>query len=219
MEPQVAGKRTIKPHVEEGICSDYAAGMRSSEIGKKYGINKKTVSLVVRRNGGTVRDQRSASGRPLISPDSYKDKVLALRKDGLSQEAIAKEIGMSQTVVSRTLRALGMPTLRGMSGANSGNWRGGIVLASEGYLAILVADDDPMACMRSKQGYVLEHRLVMARALGRPLHAHETVHHVNGDRKDNRLENLQLRHGKHGRGSAFKCACCGSTNVIAVELD
>ena len=193
--------------------------MRSSAISEKHKINRKTVTLVVRRNGGMVRDQRSSSGRPLISPDSYKDKVKALRESGLSQQAIASEIGMSQTVVSRTLRAMDMPTSREMSGEKSGNWRGGVVNASEGYLAVLVSGDDPMACMRSKQGYVLQHRLVMARSIGRPLTEHETVHHINGNRKDNRLENLQLRQGRHGRGIKMACACCGSTNIVGVQLD
>jgi hypothetical protein len=38
----------------------------------------------------------------------------------------------------------------------------------------------------------LEHREVMSFVLGRPLERHEEVHHRNGDRLDNRPENLEL---------------------------
>jgi hypothetical protein len=72
--------------------------------------------------------------------------------------------------------------------------------------------------VRVKNGYVLEHRLVVARILDRPLNKIETVHHRNGVRGDNGPANLQLRQGQHGKGVVAQCSDCGSHRIGFAEL-
>lgn len=54
--------------------------------------------------------------------------------------------------------------------------------------------------LKGKKGNRLKHRMVMEQHIGRSLLTEETVHHVNGIRSDNRLENLELFSSRHGPG-------------------
>ena len=71
----------------------------------------------------------------------------------------------------------------------------------KGYVYVRLYPDDPYFSMACKSRYVLEHRLVMAKHLGRCLYPWEEPHHKNLKRSDNRIENLELRVIKHGRGA------------------
>ena len=61
-------------------------------------------------------------------------------------------------------------------------------MTKDGYI-LVYQPDHPNA---RANGYVLEHRRVMADNIGRPLTDEEVVHHINGIRDDNRPENLEL---------------------------
>jgi len=82
-------------------------------------------------------------------------------------------------------------------GELAGNWQGGRP-KYDGYCVVWLAPDDFFYPMRGTGNYVREHRLIMAKHLGRLLHDWEVVHHKNGIKTDNRIENLELAtRGQH----------------------
>jgi hypothetical protein len=82
-------------------------------------------------------------------------------------------------------------------GEQNSHWRGGRLPRPDGYVQVYLYESDFFYPMRSKNHYVMEHRLVMAKHLNRCLLPWETVHHINGIRNDNRLENLELFPASH----------------------
>jgi hypothetical protein len=84
-------------------------------------------------------------------------------------------------------------------------------VTKDGYVSLL-RPDHPNA---GKNGRILEHRLVMAKHLGRPLKQGETVHHRNGIRHDNDISNLELRVSKHPHSQAVMDLVAWSVEILS----
>jgi transposase len=211
-----ARKKKLEGEKAMLVAKEYEEGTSMSKISKKYGVGQYAIYSAI-KDAGIERRPRGQQPRKFKESDE-KEIVSLYLNDDLTQEQIASKFNATQSTISKLLRKNGIRASGKSEGDRHGNWNGGKHLTGEGYIISWIPVDDDYASMRTAMGYVLEHRLVMARALGRPLTNTESVHHINGDKTDNDITNLQLRIGKHGKGETYRCADCGSYHVIAVSL-
>lgn len=204
------GKK-LTDNQELELASMYESGDFSvQDICRRFDVARVTAHRIAARRG--VR--RPIGRQPKVFSRAEIGDMVSMARTGISQKKIADKYGVSQCKMSRIMAAEGVVSNKGRSrrGQNHGAWKGGITKNKENYVAEWVSDDDPMASMRNNQGYVLQHRLVMARHLGRPLTQTENVHHINGIRDDNRLENLELWTRPQPKGvrahETAHCATC-----------
>ena len=226
---QSSGPRKVTSEMAEQLRDQYLAGESTRSLAARHGLGLKTIVQSIRQvNGGELRPQGDAprhwgairENRLTIVERHGPEIVRRYSVDGESQQTIADSLGISQTVVSRAISRAGA-SKKFAAGPDHHSWVGGRHRTGGGYVARTPEPDDVIGQAMLPAGggsYVLEHRLVMAQMLGRPLRDDETVHHINGQRDDNRPENLQLRQGNHGTGASLRCADCGSHNLAPVPI-
>ena len=200
------------------VAERYESGEAASKIARDMGVDRMTVVAAVRKSGVAVKPRGQA---PLKVTPEMQEAIQRLWDEGHTQTHIAKIIGLNQGTVSAWLRSGRVPVKSRTFKKSRFHYQkeGGRILSQEGYVLLHIhfapTEYHSLANIR---GYILEHRLVMSQVLGRPLTSTETVHHIDGNKQNNAAENLQLRHGKHGKGVILRCACCGSTDIISGEL-
>jgi hypothetical protein len=115
------------------------------------------------------------------------DGVLKHYAENKSIIKASKAFGIGMATANRILKRNGVMR-DGRFKSNNPNWIGGITKTPAGYIKIR----DPLNVMADNRGYVWEHRLVMAKHLGRPLQRTEVVHHIDDNKSNNELSNLIL---------------------------
>jgi hypothetical protein len=100
-----------------------------------------------------------------------------------------------------------------ISGAKHYAWKGGKRVGSDGYV-LVYAPNHPH---KQNNNSVREHRLVAEKKLGRYLKPTEVVHHINGNKQDNNLENLYLFKNDHEHHAHHRNSKTLESNLLSVR--
>ena len=141
-------------------------------VEKETGVSRKTISVILKKNGIAVLNKSEAA--------KYVWK-------NHNHPRLGKK-GELCPVYGHKISAETREKLKPIWKANGDKQRKYRKKHSGGYI-LVYCPDHPTA---DRSGYVLEHRLVMEKALGRTLKTDEYIHHINGNKADNDIKNLAL---------------------------
>lgn len=151
----------------EAMLEEYQTGKYTiKDIGEIFGYSTGKTYYVLKKNGCQFIHKK----RHPMSEETKRKIGLAQRGKKLSEEQ-RKQISINNSCNYNGLNGYGHTKKH-----------------NRGYILTYV----PKHPHAHKDGYLMLHTVLMERAIGRYLAEDEVVHHINHDRTDNRLENLQL---------------------------
>jgi len=181
---------------KEDLIREYVeTDLSISQVRKKFDLSHSTFVKALKFFELEVKGRQSKY--PELRDKEWLKKQYI--EDLKSVRQIASEIGATVGATHSAIRWLGIDLRKsrvgldirfpeGRFGKNAARWKGGRRVSKAGYVRIYSVGH-PLC---SSDGYVMEHRLVMEEHLGRYLTKEEVVHHKNGNKQDNRIENLEL---------------------------
>jgi DNA-binding CsgD family transcriptional regulator len=168
-------------NTERKIVKDYKNFMSQQKIAKKYKVCRDTISRILSKHGVPRNTNYVA--------DRFKRQIIEQYNSNKTILQIANRYKISYNAVKMLLKRNGVKILSHRLRALNR-----YTIDNNGYKIVKMTDADLNRFGRTKSRWysIPEHRLIMMRYLDRALKKYETVHHLNGDRTDNRLENLEL---------------------------
>ncbi len=155
--------------------------MTMKEIAIKGGVTIATISVWLKKYGIPARQRAGIS--PELLKDWYLNKKMSLGK-------ISKQLGYPVgTILYRLIKHNVQLRSRKEASPKLEDhhlWKGGRYASTAGYMMVTLPG--------GKRQY--EHRYIMETYLKRQLKREEHVHHINGNKSDNRIENLMILSGK-----------------------
>ena len=171
-------------------------GLSAVEISKICGIGHATIGRWLKEYNIPVHIHYGGYGSLI---DKWLNKKLLYEKyikEKLSMLEIAKLYKISCSTVRKYLIRYNIPirfvgeARKSLIGKRASGWKGGRNF-NGGYVEVWINPSSPFALM-ANGNHIAEHRLTMAKHLNRCLESWEIVHHINGIKTDNRIENLEL---------------------------
>ena len=179
----------LKPHQDrDWLIQQYEVERRSAKsIGAECSVSDATIFRWLIKHGIETRNRVDKSYCRKLTCNSVE--LAKLYVSGMTIAQLADLYGVCAMTIHKFMvkHRISRRSVGGQFGKANRNWKGGRI-NNRGYEATL-EKDHPLA---GRNGYVPTHTLVMEQILGRPLEKTERVHHKNGVKNDNGVENLEL---------------------------